>query len=36
MTGYHQSLSHGGIIKPGLHVRIGYLNGIILKLEVCR
>ena len=35
-TGYHQSRSHGGVIAPGLHVRIGYLNGEILTLEVCR
>jgi hypothetical protein len=35
-AGYHQSRSHGGVIEPGLHVRVGYLDGVILKLEVCR
>jgi hypothetical protein len=35
-AGYHQSRSHGGAIQPGVHVRIGYLDGEILKLEVCR
>ena len=35
-AGYHQSRSHGGVIEPGLHVRIGYLKDDILKLEVCR
>jgi hypothetical protein len=35
-AGYHQSRSHGGVIESGLHVRIGYLDNDILKLEVCR
>jgi hypothetical protein len=35
-AGYHQTRSHGGVIEPGLRVRIGYLNGEILKLEACR
>jgi hypothetical protein len=32
--GFHQSASHGGPIRPGLHVRIGHRAGRILKIEV--
>lgn len=35
-AGFHQSQSHGGPITGGLHVRIGHLNGEILKLEICQ
>lgn len=35
--GYHNAASHGGVIKPGLLVRLGYFNdgsrNIILKLD---
>jgi hypothetical protein len=36
--GYHNTASHGGVIRPGLRVRIAYLpreqGNVILKLEI--
>ena len=32
-AGFHHTTSHGGPIHDGLHVRIEYYNGQILKLE---
>jgi hypothetical protein len=32
--GFHNTASHGGPIKPGLHVRLSYAGNDILRIEV--
>ena len=32
--GFNQTSTHGGPIRPGLPVRIAYLDGYIIRLEV--
>jgi hypothetical protein len=32
--GFHNAASHGGPIRAGIHVRIAYLGGTILRLEI--
>jgi hypothetical protein len=34
--GFNNTTSHGGPVREGLHVRIHYVEGIILKFEVAR
>lgn len=34
--GFHNAASHGGTIRGGIHVRIAYLGGTILGLEIPR
>ena len=33
-AGFHNAASHGGPIKPGLHVRLTYVGNDILRVEV--
>jgi hypothetical protein len=32
--GFNNTRSHGGPIRPGLHVRVSYVGNVILKLEI--
>ncbi len=32
--GYRQTISHGGALREGVHARLHYLDGVILKVEV--
>jgi hypothetical protein len=34
--GFHNAASHGGPIRSGIHVRVAYLGGTILRLEIPR
>jgi hypothetical protein len=33
-SGFHNAASHGGPIRPGIHVRIAYLGPTILRLQI--
>jgi hypothetical protein len=33
-SGFHNAASHGGPIRPGLHVRLSYVGNDILRVEV--
>ena len=35
-SGFNNTSSHGGPIRPGLKVRVGYVGGTIVRLEVQR
>jgi hypothetical protein len=35
-TGFHNSASHGGPIRPGLSVRVAYLRSMILRLDIAK
>ena len=34
--GFHHTASHGGPIRPGVHVRIAYIGSTILRLEMAK
>jgi hypothetical protein len=34
MLGYHQTVSHGGLLKDGTVARLHYLGNVILKVEI--
>lgn len=35
-SGFHNAASHGGPIRPGIHVRVAYLGPTILRLQIRR